>query len=77
MPAVPGATYPLPLPVAHSDYPLAQANAQDARTLATSRVRYGAPIELATLGELAAAEAARVATERLQEAVEKLEAALA
>ena len=38
---VPKATYPLPLPVAHPDYPVAAANAQAAHALATSRIRYG------------------------------------
>jgi 1-acyl-sn-glycerol-3-phosphate acyltransferase len=41
------------------------------------RVRYGAPIDVADLSELDPAEAARVATDRLQEAVEQLEASLA
>jgi 1-acyl-sn-glycerol-3-phosphate acyltransferase len=41
------------------------------------RVRYGEPVQTADLAELDPAEAARVATERLQEAVEKLEETLA
>ncbi len=41
------------------------------------RVRYGAPIELGDLGELEPAQAARIATDRLREAVEQLEASLA
>jgi 1-acyl-sn-glycerol-3-phosphate acyltransferase len=40
------------------------------------RVRYGAPIELDGLGDLPAAEAARVVTERLQAAVTELEESL-
>ena len=41
------------------------------------RVRFGEPIEVADLSELEPAEAAQVATDRLQEAVEQLEASLA
>ena len=41
------------------------------------RVRYGDPVELGDLGELEIADASRVATERLQQAVEELEESLA
>jgi 1-acyl-sn-glycerol-3-phosphate acyltransferase len=41
------------------------------------RVRYGRPIEVGDLAALDPAEAARVATERLRESVEALEASLA
>jgi 1-acyl-sn-glycerol-3-phosphate acyltransferase len=41
------------------------------------RVRYGAPVQTADLAELEPAEAARIATERLRESVEELEASLA
>jgi 1-acyl-sn-glycerol-3-phosphate acyltransferase len=41
------------------------------------RVAYGPPLELDGLGELSPSEAARLATERLREAIEALEASLA
>ena len=41
------------------------------------RVRYGEPIQTADLSELGPADAARVATDRLQEAVGTLEESLA
>ncbi len=46
------------------------------RTLQAWRVRYGAPIDLADLGELAPEDAARTATDRAMEAIAALEAQL-
>ncbi len=45
------------------------------RTLQAWRVRYGAPIEVGDLKDLPAAEAARVATERVMAAIAELEEA--
>lgn len=47
------------------------------KRLGPLRVRYGEPVQTADLAELDPVEAARVATERLQAAVEKLEESLA
>jgi len=46
------------------------------RSLQAWRVRYGAPVELKDLGTLPSAEAARVATDRVMDAIAALEASL-
>jgi len=48
----------------------------DLRSLRAWRVRYGPPVEVGDLGAMAAAEAARVATDRVMSAIAELEASL-
>ena len=57
--------------------PAAVVGTERLSRLGPLRVRYGDPLELGDLRELPAPEAARIATERLLEAVTKLEESLA
>jgi 1-acyl-sn-glycerol-3-phosphate acyltransferase len=56
--------------------PAAVAGTERLARLGPLRVRYGDPIELTDLGELPETTAARVATERLEQAVSELEESL-